>query len=449
MSSSTTSNNYFSIIFGPYTTPRILFNKEIDVDQIKEYIKQWLKEKLPIIYHIEFYSWKAKKFIVLDEKVFKCKYNPFLFDLPKNDQIIDDTCVNVTLFIVDDSDSNSKVNEPFENSSCNILAVNCDNDKDTALLDQFVRNEVEDVSTNNIATSDFQDNHDDYLPVETLLGSPLKTYLDSDPNLNDENSPPMPSHGQSNQLTRPFFSHDVKTYQKDNYLTNVFPLNEQSIDKSIVNHTRKGISYVQGVKTQNNERLQVLPKIQVNIFDRKSYNEGLQQFQYEPNTDLYIYGVREELKDNYCIWYEHSDKKFLLLNELIPNAQPNNPIKFSLNEIQFTKDGEFELEIYMLTKWNKNKNEIKVHQLNETLTRQLHPAIHQVQSSRKHMPPVRLLGVLKRANHFDWNTFFLSDFIQPAIKIAKRSSSSVDLAAGSDEPKSKKPQSTQTYFTID
>ncbi|CAF1158655.1 unnamed protein product [Rotaria sordida] len=183
-------------------------------------------------------------------------------------------------------------------------------------------------------------------------------------------------------------------------------------------------------------------------FQNTDYIQGLQQFQNEPDTDLYIYGVHEELKDNYCIWYEHADKKFLLLDELKPNAVPNNPIKFSLNEITFTKDGEFELEIYMLTKWEKNKNELKLHQLDETSTQHLRSAIHQTQTTKTHMPPVRLLGVLKRANSFDWNNFFLSDFIQPPPgNASKRSSSSVDLT-DTYEPKPKKTESTQTYFTI-
>ncbi|CAF0738480.1 unnamed protein product [Rotaria sordida] len=440
MSLSTISNNYFSIRFGEYRTPRIPFNKYIDFGQIQKYVKEWLEEKLPTTYHIEFYSWKAKKFIVLDENVLRYEYNPFLLDLRQNDQIIDAISDDVALFIVDDSDSNSKVNEPIENPSCDILALHCDNDKDDALLDQFDLNKFEDVSKNNIAISDFQDDNDNYLSEETLLeilGSPLYDYLNSAQILNDKSCQIALSSEQNNQLTRPHFSHDVKTYQKNNYLTNVFPLGQESIDKSIVSNTKKGISCVQGIKKQENERLQVLPKI-----------KGLQQFQNEPDTDLYIYGVHEELKDNYCIWYEHADKKFLLFDELKPNAIPNNPIKFSLNEITFTKDGEFELEIYMLTKWEKNKNELKLHQLDETSTRHLRSAIHQTQTTKTHMPPVRLLGVLKRANSFDWNNFFLSDFIQPPPgNASKRSSSSVDLT-DTYEPKPKKTESTQTYFTI-
>ncbi|CAF3850609.1 unnamed protein product [Rotaria sordida] len=301
-----------------------------------------------------------------------------------------------------------------ENPSCDILALHCDNDKDDALLDQFDLNKFEDVSKNNIAISDFQDDNDNYLSEETLLeilGSPLYDYLNSAQILNDKSCQIALSNEQNNQLTRPHFSHDVKTYQKNNYLTNVFPLGQESIDKSIVGNTKKGISCVQGIKKQENERLQVLPKI-----------KGLQQFQNEPDTDLYIYGVHEELKDNYCI---------------------------CLNEITFTKDGEFELEIYMLTKWEKNKNELKLHQLDETSTRHLRSAIHQTQTTKTHMPPVRLLGVLKRANSFDWNNFFLSDFIQPPPgNASKRSSSSVDLTVDTYEPKPKKTESTQTYFTI-
>ncbi|CAF3138729.1 unnamed protein product [Rotaria sp. Silwood2] len=92
----------------------------------------------------------------------------------------------------------------------------------------------------------------------------------------------------------------------------------------------------------------------------------------------------------------------------------------------------------MLTKWQKHKNDIIIHQLDETSTRQIHPAIHHKQAPRTHIPPVRLLGVFKRANSFDWNNFFLSDFIQPPIKAAKRSHSSVSLTVNANEPKAKK-----------
>jgi len=67
----------------------------------------------------------------------------------------------------------------------------------------------------------------------------------------------------------------------------------------------------------------------------------------------------------------------------------------------------------MITKWEKQKTEEIILTLDEASTIQIHPAPHQKQSPGKHIPPIRLIGIIKRAGAFDLNTFCLSDFIQP------------------------------------
>jgi len=67
----------------------------------------------------------------------------------------------------------------------------------------------------------------------------------------------------------------------------------------------------------------------------------------------------------------------------------------------------------MITKWEKQKIEETILTLDEASTIKIHPAPHQKQSLKKHIPPMRLIGMIKRAGSFDRNTFCLSDFIQP------------------------------------
>ncbi len=57
---------------------------------------------------------------------------------------------------------------------------------------------------------------------------------------------------------------------------------------------------------------------------------------------MYIYGVHETVSNDDRIWHTHLHKKFLLPNELKRDATPCNPIKFKLNEINLTNNGEFE-----------------------------------------------------------------------------------------------------------
>ncbi len=74
-----------------------------------------------------------------------------------------------------------------------------------------------------------------------------------------------PSDEQNNQLTGLRFSHDVEKYQKNNYLTDVFPVDQQSVDGSNDSKTKKGIGFVQGIKNECQRKQQVLPKLLVSI----------------------------------------------------------------------------------------------------------------------------------------------------------------------------------------
>ena len=69
----------------------------------------------------------------------------------------------------------------------------------------------------------------------------------------------------------------------------------------------------------------------------------------------------------------------------------------------------------MLTNKRSKRSKIKqeVYQLGEEATIQIHTAKHIVSSERKHLKPTRLLAVLEINNELRWDTFGLSNFIQP------------------------------------
>lgn len=71
----------------------------------------------------------------------------------------------------------------------------------------------------------------------------------------------------------------------------------------------------------------------------------------------------------------------------------------------------------MLTKWARSGHEKVFYQLDEATTRQLHSACHQSPSpsSRTHIPPVRLLVLVKQAGSSTFKAHGLSDFIQPIM----------------------------------
>lgn len=68
----------------------------------------------------------------------------------------------------------------------------------------------------------------------------------------------------------------------------------------------------------------------------------------------------------------------------------------------------------MLTKRDKiSKIKEKVYELDETAVAQIHKAHHIVSSDKKRLKPTRLLAVFNCGNEHWWNTFGLSNFIQP------------------------------------
>lgn len=72
----------------------------------------------------------------------------------------------------------------------------------------------------------------------------------------------------------------------------------------------------------------------------------------------------------------------------------------------------FRLKAYLITLRSDDEDESFLYQLDEESTQNLHSAEHRPKLKNNHIPPIRILGVLKKANGYDWNTLFLSDFIE-------------------------------------
>ncbi|CAF2244192.1 unnamed protein product [Rotaria magnacalcarata] len=431
MTSSTTLNEFFYFKFDRYISSRIPIDERISMHGIENYTEQFFGEKLPKARHVEFYCYKTRKFITINDEVLLSENSPFLIDLPRTVKNYHDGPDDLILYIVDDTDLIAESSVPKENTNCPILSVNLDDDEDDALLNQFNGGRIEVPSNNNISISVSENFCDAYPSSNALLGLVERIQYENQnpaPILPKESEAIINSIEKNHHLPKIRFSHDVKRdCNKDNYLTNVFRLDQLAINQIIVSNTKKGISFIQGDKAEDEERNQVLPKIQ-----------GLRQFKNGPYTNLCIYAVYEVLgKNGDRVWYEHKDKKFLLENELQPNAQPYNPIRFSLNTIDLTESEEFVLKIYMLTKWAKDTRKTFIYRLDEANTRLIHEAPHEMRASSKHIPPVRLLGVIEDANGFIWNSLFLSDFMLPFTKVPKRTRSD-SLPTTSGESKRKK-----------
>ncbi|CAF3413948.1 unnamed protein product [Rotaria socialis] len=417
MTSSTTLSKSFYFKFGQYTSSRIPIDELISTHDIEKYTEQFFGEKLPKARHAQFYCCKTRKFTIINDEVLLSEDNPFLIDLPRTVKNDDAGPDDLVVYIVDDTDLIAESSVPKENTNCQILSVNLDDDGDDALLNLFDVDGIEATSKNNISTSVNEDFCDADLSPDALLGLVERIQYENQnpaPISFKESTATINSIEENLHLPIIRFSHDVKKVgNKHNYLTNAFRLDQLAINQIIVSSTKKGISFIQGNKTEHEERDQVLPRIQ-----------GLRQFKNEPYTNLCIYAVYEELGENGDrIWYEHLDKKFLLENELQPDAQPYNPMKFSLSTIDLTESGEFVLKIYMLTKWAKDKRKTLLYRLDEASTRLLHEAPHEMQAPNKRIPPVRLLGVIEDGNGFIWNSLFLSDFMLPFTKVPKRTRS--------------------------
>jgi hypothetical protein len=109
------SDNNFFIRFGDYTTPLIKFNHQTNLETVEEHAHARFNPGLPNARHIQFYSGKAKKFLVLNDDLLNSDYNPFAINIPADDGIICNVQPYVELFIEDDSDA-----APMTNSSCSM-----------------------------------------------------------------------------------------------------------------------------------------------------------------------------------------------------------------------------------------------------------------------------------------------------------------------------------------
>ncbi|CAM4947816.1 unnamed protein product [Rotaria socialis] len=395
MTSSTTLSKSFYFKFGQYTSSRIPIDELISTHDIEKYTEQFFGEKLPKARHAQFYCCKTRKFTIINDEVLLSEDNPFLIDLPRTVKNDDAGPDDLVVYIVDDTDLIAESSVPKENTNCQILSVNLDDDGDDALLNLFDVDGIEATSKNNISTSVNEDFCDADLSPDALLGLVERIQYENQnpaPISFKESTATINSIEENHHLPIIRFSHDVKKV--------VVPKKVSALFKATRRNMKKEIKFC------------------------PEFKYGLRQFKNEPYTNLCIYAVYEELGENGDrIWYEHLDKKFLLENELQPDAQPYNPMKFSLSTIDLTESGEFVLKIYMLTKWAKDKRKTLLYRLDEASTRLLHEAPHEMQAPNKRIPPVRLLGVIEDGNGFIWNSLFLSDFMLPFTKVPKRTRS--------------------------
>lgn len=104
--------------------------------------------------------------------------------------------------------------------------------------------------------------------------------------ISNENSSINRAVSQQNiTVGRIFFSHDVKSNQRDTHLSDVFKRTGQSTNNASTQHKKKGASVIQGNKP-NGDRSQVLPKIQVSKHDERFRNVVCQLLFFFP---IYLY----------------------------------------------------------------------------------------------------------------------------------------------------------------
>ncbi|CAF1323147.1 unnamed protein product [Adineta ricciae] len=190
---------------------------------------------------------------------------------------------------------------------------------------------------------------------------------------------------KSSPSDRLFFSLDVKPIQKNVYRTDQF-----RVDPS---RSQGQISRVQGIKDESQKMLRVLPRVRIPL----KYQNA--------DVTLSVYVVSEVLENNVCVWYKHAHKGFLPIN-YTEDSERINPIEFRLNDCHFSSDGDVELNLPLITKWDKlSKGPLKVHELSSNEANRLHSATNDPYSPR-------LLCVLRQGDKTLWNTFCLSDFIR-------------------------------------
>jgi hypothetical protein len=106
------SNNCYFQRCGDRTTPLIGFYNDISLQTIEQDAYTHFQGRLPDAMHIEFYSGKAGKFLVLNDDLLKSDYNPFATNIPAKDEDTGSIQVYIELFIVDDSGPVSTTNSP-------------------------------------------------------------------------------------------------------------------------------------------------------------------------------------------------------------------------------------------------------------------------------------------------------------------------------------------------
>ncbi|CAF1372289.1 unnamed protein product [Adineta ricciae] len=188
------------------------------------------------------------------------------------------------------------------------------------------------------------------------------------------------------------FVRDVVPYEIDSYSSN--DLNEMQQATTFTNIRR-----VQGIKDLTNGRYaSILPEIRI----PKKYIQ-------EDPVRIAVAFVVEECEENHIIWRLHQKKSFL------PDGNDSDTIAFNPLRIEIEPSGKTQNDSYKLplrmcnnlrAEFIKRENDV-FHKLHSTVARRLHFA--------EHLPDIPRLAcvIVDRQGNLIWETFGLSNFIQP------------------------------------
>ncbi|CAF0743590.1 unnamed protein product [Adineta ricciae] len=392
----TVKNSSETLITNGCTT---IFTRELnsltDIKQIRECLHRLFSTSLPDSYRIVYYDQNTSMFADLEDQL-QQGLSPFPVISSANIEDRTNVLHNIHLYITRDSITNPDI-------LCQLKLGIDDNSLNSEIYIESHKNRGMNFSNKLVPY------------VHTDLSETKHVTQDSGAlNLRKRTSKPnlkSISTVESSPSDRLFFSLDVKPIQKNIYRTDQFRVDP--------NRSHGQISRVQGIKEENQKMLRVLPRVRIPL----KYQNA--------DVTLSVYVVSEILENNVCVWYKHAHKGFLPVN-YTEDSERVNPIEFSLNDCHFSPDGDFELNLPMITKWDKvSKGLLKVHELSNKEASRLHSATNDPYSPR-------LLCVLRQDDKTLWNTFCLSDFIR-CRKPAKRAYSK--LAADQlKSPSTKRPK---------
>ncbi|CAF0936503.1 unnamed protein product [Rotaria sordida] len=178
------------------------------------------------------------------------------------------------------------------------------------------------------------------------------------------------------------------------------------------------LAYLSGIKGPNERGKQIRPIVIIPFI-------VLQWLQEIDSLDLVVACVRETQENGTHVWWidKHSEFRTKGYTKETPGV---NPLELSLT-LKAIKNGNFKLEVILNRipgKINTQRKGELFHSLDDVIANQLHPALHDPNSSR-------LALVISTHGMRQWNTIGLSNFIQEPK--CKKSTRSVQSQAASEQ----------------